>query len=119
MTGRGLAVGATILACLAVVLAGRWLALSSPGSWEVYAVRGLPGGYVAEIRVDPRAGWPAMMPGSSGDRPGAVTVRAPDGRSCGTMRVPMVNDVVVSVDGPVARVKLAARKWHLEACALR
>lgn len=76
------------------LVAGWWIVSDDAEDWPVRETRALSDGWTAQVRGDPRHRWLAM-PGQGSDGRGAVTIVAPDGRACGTIRIPIVGDVTL------------------------
>lgn len=63
--------------------------------------------------------WIPMMPGSGGDKPGAVTVYTRSGRSCGRAPVPMVSFLhEVQEDRPGTLTIPLVAEWDLRRCTV-
>ena len=109
-TTRRRTVRIVAIALLLAVLVFAWLALGKP---QVVATFERPDHHYKVVVVRRSAGWPAMLPGQSGDAPGLVRLYDRSGRLLQETRVDMVQ-VVAGVDWQDRRavIKLVA-DWPL------
>ena len=98
---------ATILLCCGIGLAAFW------HTTEYTRMSGQSGRFYAVAEYRTYLSFIPMMPGSSSDKPGFVTIYTRDGESCGRASLPMLQDFYsLQWLGDTAEIPMVAQ-WDL------